>query len=957
MMPTRSLAVTLISFAVSLLASAALHAASFTPGNVAVYRVGSGSGSLANTGNPVFIDEYTPAGVLVQSIALPTAASSGVNQLVASGTATSEGFLTRSADGRYLVLTGYAATPPVTGLAGSSLPRTVGRIDFSGSVDTSTALTDYASGNNPRSAASSDGTKLWVTGGAGGIRFAMLGATTSTQLSTTVTNLRQVAIFGGQLYISTSSGSAVRIGTVGTGLPEVAGQTITNLSGIPTSGSPYAFFLADLDAGIPGVDTLYVASDDAGAVTKYSLIGGTWTANGTVGVAGDAYRGITGVVSGATVTLYATRKGGSGAAGGGELVSIVDASGHNGAFSSTVTLLATAAANTAFRGLALAPESGQRQVNLGVSANTAMEAAGTVITVTATADGPVSGAQSVALAVTGVNITGTDYSLSSSTITIPDGATSGSVTFTVLNDSDAEGPEIASLSISAPTSGIVLGATTSQSVAIEDDEARGVSLAVTTQSTAEGGVMVVTVTAIATGPVNGAQSVALAVTGTGITATDYSLDSSTITIANATSSGSVTFTVLDDADIEATEIATLTISGPTAGLALQPPVSRDITILDNDTANTPPTISCSVPAIAGAISDPTQPAFTCTVNDAQTAAGSLAVTPTSGNAAVVPNANLGTANNAGTVTVTVNPIGVGYATLTLTVSDGLASAQTTVAYAASAASSTPSTTRFHYGTSDGSTGVAIDANYMFVANDEEEVIRLYHRSQSGMPLAGFDFKPSLGLTDGAREVDIEAAAEVGSRIYWLGSHSNSSGGAIRVNRYRVFATDMSGSGAAATLSYVGRYDHLRTDLINWDSSNAHGLGANFFGLAASAASGVIPEAPDGSGFNLEGLVMAPDDTTAYLAFRAPIVPAVGPHPGAHRAGHELRHARRERWRRRLRPCSARRSSSTSKGAACARSRRTRRTNISSWPARPPRPARRRTISPSLPGTATPRARR
>ena len=100
---------------------------------------------------------------------------------------------------------------------------------------------------------------------------------------------------------------------------------------------------------------LYVASDDAAGITKYSLLVNSWVANGTVGAAADAYRGLTTVVSGGTVSLYATRKGGSAAAGGGELVSLVDASGYNGAFSGTPTLLVTAAANTAFRGVALAP--------------------------------------------------------------------------------------------------------------------------------------------------------------------------------------------------------------------------------------------------------------------------------------------------------------------------------------------------------------------------------------------------------------------------------------------------------------------------------------------------------------------------------------------------------------------------------------------------------------------------
>jgi hypothetical protein len=37
------------------------------------------------------------------------------------------------------------------------------------------------------------------------------------------------------------------------------------------------------------------------------------------------------------------------------LVSLVDASGYNGAFAGTPTLLASSAANTAFRGVAFAP--------------------------------------------------------------------------------------------------------------------------------------------------------------------------------------------------------------------------------------------------------------------------------------------------------------------------------------------------------------------------------------------------------------------------------------------------------------------------------------------------------------------------------------------------------------------------------------------------------------------------
>jgi uncharacterized protein len=71
-------------------------------------------------------------------------------------------------------------------------------------------------------------------------------------------------------------------------------------------------------------------------------------------------------------------------------------------------------------------------VNLSVSSNTGTEAGQTVITVTATASSAVTGNQTVNLSVGGTNITAGDYTLSNSVITIPNGATSGTVSFTVV---------------------------------------------------------------------------------------------------------------------------------------------------------------------------------------------------------------------------------------------------------------------------------------------------------------------------------------------------------------------------------------------------------------------------------------------------------------------------------------------------------------------------------------------
>ena len=353
--PVRSLAGALL--AVITTATTTLPAAPFTPGDLVVYRVGSGTGALVNTGSPVFLDEFTSAGALVQSVALPTALAGANAPLIASGTATSEGLLTRSADGRFLTLTGYGiplggSAVSLPGTASATVPRVVGRVDASGAVDTSTRLTDYADANNPRGAVSTDGTALWVTGGSGGVRYATLGATTSTQLSTTVTNLRGVnLVAGAQLAVSTGSGSAVRVGTVGAGLPTTPGQTITNLPGFPVSGSPYAFAFAALAPNAVGVDTLYVADDGAsasgGGVQKYALVNGAWTLRGVVTAPG--VRGLTLAIGngGNGVNLYA--------ASGDTLYAFTDPTGYNGAVSGAAMPIATAAANTAFRGVALAP--------------------------------------------------------------------------------------------------------------------------------------------------------------------------------------------------------------------------------------------------------------------------------------------------------------------------------------------------------------------------------------------------------------------------------------------------------------------------------------------------------------------------------------------------------------------------------------------------------------------------
>lgn len=344
-----------------------LRATAFTPGNIVVYRVGDGSTSEVNTGNPVFLDEFTSDGTLVQSVALPTSASGAQKPLIANGVAPSEGYLTRSTDGRYLLVTGFGTTVGGTPLAttySATVPRVIGRVDSAGNIDTSTALTDWANRNNPRSVASMDGTAFWGGGGIGLNYVSALGNTASTLLTVGSASVRQVAIFNGQLYVSASgiTPSIHGIGTVGTGLPTSAVQTFTLLPGFTdnvTLKSPNGFFFCHLNGTGTAVDTLYACDDStsaSGGINKFSLVGGSWVANGTVGNPADGYAGLCATVSGTTVTLYATRSLSGNSTGGGDLVKLVDPTGYNASMGSpTITLLASAGSKKAFRGVALAP--------------------------------------------------------------------------------------------------------------------------------------------------------------------------------------------------------------------------------------------------------------------------------------------------------------------------------------------------------------------------------------------------------------------------------------------------------------------------------------------------------------------------------------------------------------------------------------------------------------------------
>lgn len=281
-------------------------------------------------------------------------------------------------------------------------------------------------------------------------------------------------------------------------------------------------------------------------------------------------------------------------------------------------------------------------------------------------------------------------------------------------------------------------------------------------------------------------------------------------------------------------------------------------------------------AVSGVIGDAGDPATALgidfTIGDDVTAVGSLLVTVQSSNQTVVPIANLALTGTGADRNLTITPAAKGYSTITLTVNDGTNNTNYIIAYATSVAPNVTPVSYWHTGIADASAAIALDDNYMIIANDETNLLYVYDRKKSGLPVTTFDFNQgnTLALTDGStnnwKEVDVEAGVKSinnAGRIYWLGSMSNSSSFNNKPNRDRLFAVNVSGTGSATSFTQVGFVSNLRQQLITWGDFNG-------YGFTASAAAGKDPKTIDG--FNIEGMVFGPDNTTMYIGFRAPLVP-------------------------------------------------------------------------------------
>ncbi len=159
------------------------------------------------------------------------------------------------------------------------------------------------------------------------------------------------------------------------------------------------------------------------------------------------------------------------------------------------------------------------------------------------------------------------------------------------------------------------------------------------------------------------------------------------------------------------------------------------------------------------------------------------------------------------------------------------------------------------GTCDASGAIALDERHFAVADDEDNVLRVYDAEAGGLPRAAFELSSALSLEPGA-EADIEAATRIGDEAYFLTSHGRTRSGKVDPSRFLFFATTVPEGGRGAQV--VGSpYRSLVRDLL---------VGARDFPVEFHGAL-------ERGQLELEGMT-ATREGAVWIGFRSPI-------PGGH----------------------------------------------------------------------------
>jgi len=175
------------------------------------------------------------------------------------------------------------------------------------------------------------------------------------------------------------------------------------------------------------------------------------------------------------------------------------------------------------------------------------------------------------------------------------------------------------------------------------------------------------------------------------------------------------------------------------------------------------------------------------------------------------------------------------------------------------------------GTSDASAAVALSDNMFIVADDENNILRVYRTSVPGLPVFSYDLTKFLQIEPEHPEADIEGATSVGDRIYWITSHGRNKDGQLRPNRYRFFATTVKVEDDNIIIRPIGApcknlvHSMLKAKIMRHLELDK----ATRFGAEKLSKKEREKLAPKEQGLNIEGLCASADGRTLYIGFRNP----------------------------------------------------------------------------------------